>query len=586
MTPERPTVKSLAPAVVLLTGSVLLAAGTPTSVRISTIVTDKNGKPVPGLSLKDFELRENGVVQKLDAVEARRAAPRQVAILLDEFHVDAADTDRVRDAVARFVADDLRPEDALVILKPLEPLSSIRLTSDRAAAQRAIAAFTGREGNFEPRNGLEEETLGRTPALVAAGRAQIVLSALRALAARLGTEPGRSAIFLVSDGFTQPRRGYALQALPDVAIVDRFANRYDVPIYVFDPGAPGAAAENAENPENPESPGVAILTRLARDTGGAVFRGDDLGRNLANASVELDGGYTLTYTPSHDDDGHYHPVQVTIATKQKRGADARARAGYIAPESADALRAARAAEDTPLFSTRALHRSPLIDVWSAPVSVTATDGHVTVAWEPGAGTRFSKSGPVRVALKATTPKGMLLFEGVLSAVRPGEASSSTDPDRAEFEAPAGRVQLDMTILGLAGEKLDVDARDFEVPALKGAAPLMLPAVIIPTASAREFRDIWADPKATPDPSREFRRTDRLVVRVSAYAGGAVVPVAGRLLNALAQSMRDLAPQPGGNAVTQFDVPLASLAAGDYFLLFTVKGPSGPVDQRVPIRITG
>jgi hypothetical protein len=467
-----------------------------------------------------------------------------------------------------------------VILKPLEPLSSIRLTSDRAAAQRAIADFTGREGNFEPRTRLEEETLGRTPALVAAGRAQIVLSALRALAGRLGNEPGRSAIFLVSDGFTQPRRGYALQALPDVAIVDRFANRYDVPIYVFAPGAP------AENAENPESPGDAVLTKLARDTGGAVFRGDDLGRNLANASVELDGGYTLTYTPSHDDDGHYHPVQVTIATKQKSGADARARAGYIAPVSAEAMRAAHAAEDAPLFSTRALHRSPLIDVWSAPVSVTATEGHVTVAWEPGASTRFSKSGPVRVALKATTPKGLLLFEGMLSPVRPGEASSAVDPDRAEFEAPAGRVQLDMTILGLAGEKLDVDARDFDVPALKSAAPLMLPAVIIPTASAREFRDIWADPKATPDPSREFRRTDRLVVRISAYAGGAVVPVAGRLLNALAQSMRDLAPQPGGNGVTQFDVPLASLAAGDYFLLFTVKGPSGPVDQRVPIKITG
>jgi hypothetical protein len=99
MAAERSVVKFLASAVVLLTGSVLLAAGTPTSVRISTIVTDKNGKPVPGLSLKDFELRENGIVQKLDTVEARRAAPRRVAILLDEFHVDAADAGRVRVAV-------------------------------------------------------------------------------------------------------------------------------------------------------------------------------------------------------------------------------------------------------------------------------------------------------------------------------------------------------------------------------------------------------------------------------------------------------------------------------------------------------
>jgi hypothetical protein len=42
--------------------------------------------------------------------------------------------------------------------------------------------------------------------------------------------------------------------------------------------------------------------------------------------------------------------------------------------------------------------------------------------------------------------------------------------------------------------------------------------------------------------------------------------------------------PGG--ITQFDLLLAPLAPGDYFLLFTVSGPSGPVDKRVPFKVTG
>jgi hypothetical protein len=39
-------------------------------------------------------------------------------------------------------------------------------------------------------------------------------------------------------------------------------------------------------------------------------------------------------------------------------------------------------------------------------------------------------------------------------------------------------------------------------------------------------------------------------------------------------------------ITQFDLPLAPFAPGEYFLQFTVTGPAGPVDERVPFKITG
>jgi hypothetical protein len=86
-----------------LIGAAVPLRAVPEPVRISTTVTDRAGKPVPGLTLKDFELREDGVVQKLVAVEPRRPEARRLAIVLDEFHVQAADTTRVRDAVTRFI---------------------------------------------------------------------------------------------------------------------------------------------------------------------------------------------------------------------------------------------------------------------------------------------------------------------------------------------------------------------------------------------------------------------------------------------------------------------------------------------------
>src|SRR5688500_12529697 len=120
---------------------ILLAplAAEPDSVRISTTVTDRQGRPVLGLTVKDFEIREDGVVQNLISVEPRKPEPRRLAILLDEFHVDAADSARVRDAITRFVAEQMRPGDTAVVLKPLDPLTSIRLTDDRDALRAAIA---------------------------------------------------------------------------------------------------------------------------------------------------------------------------------------------------------------------------------------------------------------------------------------------------------------------------------------------------------------------------------------------------------------------------------------------------------------
>ena len=553
---------------------VVTLTAAPERVRIAAVVIDRQGRTVGGLTAKDFELRVDGVVQQIESVEPRGVAPRRIAILLDEFHVDAVDAPRVRDAVSAFVATRLRPDDMLVVLKPLDPLTGIRLTNDRSDIQRTITSFDGRNGVYEPRTPLEAETLGRAPTLVESGRAQVVLSALRALTAQLGAAAGRSAILLVTNGFAEPARSSA-RGLPDVSNVERFANRYDVPIYAFDPRAALPA----------DAPSPTPITRLVTETGGTYYRGADLPANLARAVTELDSGYTLVYTPAHGEDGKFHPVQISVASTvlaRAGGADARARAGYISALPPDVRRGTRVSEHGPVLTTRMIHRSPLINVWSGVTRVDAGLGHIAVTWLPAA----ASTPPVQIALKATTGDGKVLFEGFVSPVRVGEPPNEANPDRVEFEAPSGKVQIDMTIIGTRGEKLDVDARDIEVPAAKGAAAVILPPIMIATQSAREFRAVFTDANAAPDPARQFRRTDRVLIRVPAYAAGQPVPVTARLLNRVGQVMETMVPlleRPGG--VTQFDLPLAPLAPGDYFLQFTAVS-SGHTDLRVSIKITG
>jgi VWFA-related protein len=553
----------------------LPVSAAPEHVRIATVVTDRQGRAVAGLTLKDFELREDGVVQKIDSVETRAQAPRQIAILLDEFHVDAAETENVRSAVSWFVSTRLRPEDEVVVLKPLDPLTTIRLTDDHDTVRQAIASFDGRSGVYEPRSKLEEDTMGRAPALVETSRAQVVMSALRALTMHLGSvNEGRSAILLVSNGFTQAQHRVNLTGLPDAGIVDRFANRYDVPIYAFDPRP--TPADDAET----------IVDRMVRETGGTLYRGGDLSANLSRAATELDGGYTLTYTPTHGEDGKFHPIQVNVirgVLAKAAGKDdvARTRAGYVSPLPPELAVTARS-KNGPVLSTRMLHKSPLIEVWSGITRIDPTYGHIAVTWLPAPNSNQT----VQIAIKAVTGDGKLLFEGFLAPVRVGEPANTANPDRVEFVAPPGRVQIDMTLLNSRGQKLDVDARDIEVP-VPAPAPVIFPPILIGTRTAREFRVVAADAAAAPDPAREFRRTDRLVIRVPAYASGKPATVTARLLNRVGQLMHAIDALPEtADGITQFDLPLAAFAPGEYFLQFTIAGPNGPVDERVPFKITG
>lgn len=566
----------LAPAAGVRLGAVA-AENAPGPVRVSVVVTDAKEQPVAGLKPADFQLLVDGQPQTVETAERARpgATPRLFVFLLDEFHTAAADGPAVRDALLRFVDTRLSAADATLVVKPLDPLTSFSPSTDRDLLRRALSAFEGRKGDYAPRTDFERQYMAQAPAAVAASRAQIVTSALRAAAAAVaGGAAGRPVIVLVSDGFDRARTSRDLPASLQAAV--RVANRADAPVYAFAPGLTPPPEGDAADPA------FQALHALASQTGGVLVTGrDGLERGLARMMRDLDTHYVLSWQPPHGADGRFHAVRVDV---RRAGARARVRAGYVVPEPAPPARTAA----EPAVARRILRRSALIQSWGGFVPIAPGRGLVTLTWEPAApraGTPAAARAST-VVVTASAPDGGPLFDAPLA---PATAPPGGVPNIATFEAPLGTVRIDMKILDDKGVVIDTDARDMAPPGVRTNVPTIYPPAVIRTRTAREFRDASAGTPAAPVATRDFRRTDRLVLRVPAVdAAGNAVPTEAVLLNRWRQPMRALTPlEPAALPnVTQYDLPLAPLAPGEYSVRITAAGPGGTASEYVTFRVQG
>src|SRR5262249_34811611 len=122
-----------------------------------------------------------------------------------------------------------------------------------------------------------------------------------------------------------------------------------------------------------------------------------------------------------------------------------------------------------------------------------------------------------------------------------------------------------------------------------SAPVVLgTAGFMRARTALDYRAIENDPDAVPVASREFSRTERLMIRFPAYAPtGAAISVSARLLNRAGQAIRDLPVQQATavGASNQIDLLLASLAVGQYFIELVAKSPNGEVKDLIEFRVT-
>jgi VWFA-related protein len=551
-------------------------------VNVMVIVTDRDGTPVANLSARDFEVRDDGAVQPIDAVSyqgGRDASGRLFAFFLDEYHVHGGpESTRVREGLARFVTSELRPEDVVVVMKPLDPLTSIHATPDRDEIRRLVTSFDGRKGDYAPRTTYESTYMSRSPETLDGERAQIVLSGLRALALGLGgIRDGRKALVFVSEGFVRTRSPEH-EPTGGFRSLAQAANHFDVGVYPINP-----------HPDPDDSGASQALREIANDTGGTTdVSTTDVFASLQRLERQLNSQYRLTYRPSRADDGQPHRVEVRV---RREAFHVQARTLYVAPVN-EAVKEAqlRAIEERahPKLQ-RPNHQSVFIRSWLGVSRGSGDRTRVVVTWEP---TDRVVGTPVRanareVILIARTPDGAELFHGRIAPAR-NESLTGQTPLMAVFEALPGRVEIEMTIEGVNQKVIDSDVQHFDVPNLMAAKTVITQPEVLRTRTEREFKAVSVNAEAPPVVSREFDHAERLLIRVPAYGpGGTAVRVTAKLQNLLGQTLAEIpsipCPRPG---VTQFDLALAPFAPGEYQIEFTAAGQTGPLKAQLRFRLTG
>ena len=566
-------------------------------VRVDVIVADDDGKPVTDLAKEEFEIIEDGRTQTIELfrhihIESTQSAaprPRQVlnrdteereaarddvrvfGILLADYQVCGQRSRAVRDAMAAFIRK-LGPNDLIAVMNPLMSVRDLVFTYDHDAVLQTIQRFEGRRGDYTPRNAIEEQhnlQLGGAERI----RMAVVRDALIALSVRLGSmREGRKSLIFVGEGFP----GSWLTDVRQLREVTQAANRHNTSIYAIDPRglvAGGEASATVRPGCGPVPIGPRLrmtqdtLRELSDETDGRAIVDrngleDGLNQILRDSSFYYLLGYSSTATQA---DGKFHQIRVRV---KRPKVDVRARKGYWASTAEDANRSATPAPVTP---------QPVLDALAA-VAAPNQDGRVIRTWvgtargasksrvtvvsevlAPGAG----RVDGARLTVTATRPQSGTVFESPSVELRPG-----TPLQPLTFEADAGALEVKIVLADGEGKTIDRETRVIDVPDFAGgAAALGTPRFYRPR-TLREFQTLAADAAAIPTATRDFARTDRLLIRFDAFAPGGepAAPIAA-ILNRAGRKMFDVqvARSLAEGASHQIDLALGPLPTGEYLL---------------------
>ena len=558
-------------------------------VRVDVVVLDKRGVPVPDLTAEDFELEDDGEPQEIRsfqyvtadgqpdadsevsltirsrshaASEASRDNVRVFLIFWDEYHIgQMASAVRARTALMQFVRTAFGPTDIVGFMDPLTPIDSIVYTRDRLELFERTRRLIGRSGVYVPtRSAVEDAHLQRGD--IERLRSEVTISALKAAAVHLGgLRDGRKSIILVSEGLRGLRDSQDL--LTDLI---RSANTNNTAIYNIDPRGFG-----------PQRFG-SMLESVALDTGGDYFRSNDLMAAMESVVTRSSGFYLLGYSAGgRANDGKYHKLRVKV---KGSGLEVRAREGYWAPSVADLTRARlRAAEaELPPDVSRALLELPratarrAIDLWigATPVSPNPL---VRLAWQPRPP---PDGGPPATRVSVVAEHGTTkVFDGPV------------DRNGIQFEAPPGELRVTVSALDNAGEILDRDVRSVEVPDPAASALQISAPRLFRTQSALERRNLDLGPDALPYPGREFMRTDRLHIRFAVHGEGAPsATVTARMISQWGKDLAELplVPRTSADAPYDLELPLSSVARGDFLIAITAAAGEQTTRALVPFRV--
>jgi VWFA-related protein len=585
-----------------------------------------------------------------EQAEAAREDVRLFGVFLDDYHVRQLSSMSARQAISRFIETQLGPSDMVGVMYPLESIDSVRFTRNHAAVSKGIQQFLGRKFDYTPRNAIEEKYAHYPTEVVEKIRNQVSLSAIEGLIIHMGSlKEGRKALILVSEGYSNmlppqmrdqnalmPGSGNNAAGNPlagtndpnedraaffastelqsDMREVFAAASRNNVAIYSVDPR--GLATNEfgidqnigSQTDSKYLSSTMDTLRQLSEESDGRaiVNRNDLLGamkQIVRDSSAYYLLGYTSTVAPS---DGKFHEIKVRV---KRQGIQVRSRKGYWALTASDVKRALAPpkaeppkAVETALAAITAPTRARLVRTWIGTERGQNGKTKVTFVWEPvprTAGDQLrSSEQPARVSLMASSSEGAPLFRGrapdglsppsAAPATAGAAAAAAPASARLTFEVPPGKVQLRVAVEGIGSETLDSEVRELTVPDLTSPQTVIATPEVFRARTVRELQQIKSDPEAIPSAGREFRRTDRLVVKIPAYGPGVTPPtVTVRLLNRSGAPMNDVpVVASDGGGLPTIELALAGLATGEYLLEISATGSGGEAKELLGFRITG
>jgi VWFA-related protein len=267
------------------------------AVRIEALVVDE-GRPIAGLTARDFELRDNGVLQKI-SVESLADLPLDVVLAID---------------VSSSVEGRL--------LTDLVTASGTLVAGLRPGDRGALVTFSDVVAVRHPLSEDLEKMRETLRKLTALGATSVVDAVYAGLA---HAERGRPTLLLAfSDGldtssWLRPEQVLEVarrsEVVVDAVIVGEFMAL--------------SAPANLRRRTEPRDPLERFLEDVASATGGRLFdggRGERLGRTFTEALAAFRQRYQITYTPAGADVPGWHAVDVKV--KGRGNATVRAKAGY------------------------------------------------------------------------------------------------------------------------------------------------------------------------------------------------------------------------------------------------------------------
>jgi Ca-activated chloride channel family protein len=268
-------------------------------VNVFVNVIDQNGAIVGGLTREDFALFEDGRPQQIAVFERHTELPLNLTLAIDtsgSVHKDMAEE---ADAARRFAHALLRSQDQMSLLQ-------------FATEVRELTPFTNQVSQID--HGLGQ---------LRGDWATALYDAICLASARLGGNPGRRVLVLISDGDDTASNATYAQAAEQ-------ALRNEVMIYsVIDVPIEASAGRDLG--------GEHALITLAEQTGGKSFyvSGGGLDKAFALVSDDLRTQYLLGYYPHNQEPGRaFHRIQVTIPRAAPLSFNIRHRTGYYADSPA------------------------------------------------------------------------------------------------------------------------------------------------------------------------------------------------------------------------------------------------------------